>query len=85
MYEIFGQLEPVLEHNRRESRALLRRMLWAGGVAVIAIVPLAIMTPPERAGVVVGLWMGTLLVVLSYLEARRIALFRKDLRERRGD
>ena len=83
MFDFPQLFEPVLEHNRRESKALFVRMLQAGLVALVVLVPIAILTPTDRAGFAITFWMGGFIIVIGYLEAKRIAIFRRDLREQR--
>jgi len=78
------QVEPALKRNKAEYRALFFRKLWVGALWLVAVVPMVILVPQERAGVAVAIWMGTFIVVLAYLEARRVAIFRRDLKNRGG-
>ena len=82
MFEL-EHLEPKLEHNRQESRVLFRRIWQAALVALVVLVPVGVLTPPDRAGLAIGSWMGTFLVVAGYFEARRVMVFLRDLREQR--
>ena len=82
MFEI-EHLEPKLEHNRRESKVLSRRIWQSAAVAVALVVPMGVITPPDRAAIGVGLWMGAFMIVLGYLQVRKAMVFQRDLREQR--
>jgi uncharacterized membrane-anchored protein len=77
-----NNLEPQLEHNRKEYDQLNRNKLWVCVAAVTATFPLAILLPKEPLVVVISIMLGSVMIAIVYFEVRRVMVYRRDLRER---
>lgn len=75
---------PQLEHNRRESRRLIRRKRQFAVASIVAVLPVALLVPDDYvvAGVM-GLFVLTM-IAIGYFEIRRVLVFRRDVRQRKS-
>lgn len=76
-------LKPHLEPNRKEWELLGRRQWQVFGIALVSAVPLAIIVPPSYHQAALIVLLASSFAAFSYLEIRRVLIFRRDIRERK--
>ena len=75
--------EPELERNRREYEDVGMKKIQATVWLFFGLIVSGVLTPQRLYPILVGVWTGVSILVFGYLEARKAAIYRRDLRERR--
>jgi hypothetical protein len=79
-------LEPVREHNRVEFERLRSRKWRAFVRGLVGIPPMTLFVIwlHDHGAYIIAAYLAALSASLLWFEARMTAVFRRDLRERRG-
>lgn len=78
-----SNLEPKLEHNRKEYDRLNTYKLRACIVIVALSGPLFVLVPNDPLILVMSVLLGAVAVIIFYFDVRRFRVYQRDLRERR--
>jgi hypothetical protein len=81
-------LEPQLRHNREEFERVgrLQRLVLLGApvAGAVLLVSLAVLSAPRWTNYLLFVLAFAIVVAEGILELRRVHVYRRDLRERRG-